>query len=293
MPGNRPALVPKPARPPRPATPASTDYSTFLVVEGQDQEQYNQLLDNFMRDLQPRDIRERNLVEMMAIEWWHLGQCEFMRHCFFSNQRKIEQGHHKDWEEMTPEEQLQWTSEDVAFYHLKDMLRISELKNRVNRNYHRASREFDRLREPRRRNPEPEPDPEPQPLHQLTAVTEEPEDPEPGDAAAPPPQDNPQPGENASENPGVPTKASPTETPPTEAPPTQARAAVSSPGRVRRHRHAARRRTAGVSGRSAAVFLSAATPRHKWPTGAGRRTGHAAQRRTASVAAGVSARRFS
>ena len=250
-------------------------YSSFLVLEGQDQEKYNQILEEFMRDLQPRDIRERNLVEMMAIEWWHLGQCEFMGHCFFSNQRKIEQEHHKDWDEMTPEEQLQWTGEDVAFYHLKDMLRISELKNRVNRNYHRASREFDRFREARLRHPEPEPEPEPQPPHQPAAV---PEEPEPGDAAAPPPQDNPQPDDNASENPGQPT---------------QARGEVSSPERVRHRRHAARRRTAILSGRSAAVFISAAAPGHKRPTGAGRRTSQAAQGRTAGVATGASARRFS
>jgi hypothetical protein len=117
-----------------------------------------------MDELQPQTFRERNLVEMMAVEWWHLGQCEFLRRSFFSNQRKIEQEHHQGWAEMTPEEQLQWTGENIAFYHLKDMVRISDLKSRVTRSYHRASREFDRLREDRlRRQAEPQPESQPQP----------------------------------------------------------------------------------------------------------------------------------
>src|SRR6516165_3135722 len=76
-------------------------YAGQVLLEGQDQELYDRLLQEFMDELQPQTLRERNLVEMMAVEWWHLGQCEFLRRSFFSNQRKIEQEHHQDWAEMT------------------------------------------------------------------------------------------------------------------------------------------------------------------------------------------------
>ena len=76
-------------------------YAGQVLLEGQDQELYDRLLQEFMDELQPQTLRERNLVEMMAVEWWHLGQCEFLRRSFFSNQRKLEQEHHPDRAEMT------------------------------------------------------------------------------------------------------------------------------------------------------------------------------------------------
>jgi hypothetical protein len=155
---------------------------------------YDQLLQEFMAELQPQTLRERNLVEMMAVEWWHLGQCAFLRRSFFSNQRKLEQEHHQDWAEMTPDEQLQWTGEDIPFYHLKDMIRISDLKSRVTRSYHRASREFDRLREDRlRRQAEPEPEAQPETESQPQPQAPEiPAAPQPApESAAPAHQDTP------------------------------------------------------------------------------------------------------
>jgi hypothetical protein len=152
-------------------------YSSQVVIEGQDQEQFDQLLDEFMDELQPQTLRERNLVEMMAVEWWHLGQCEFMRRSFFSNQRKMVVDYHANWAEASEAERTNLVGENIAFYHLKDMNRISELKNRVFRSYHRASREFDRFRDERlRREAEAEAaekaavEAEPQPLPQLAEV---------------------------------------------------------------------------------------------------------------------------
>jgi hypothetical protein len=137
-------------------------YSTYLVLEGQDQEQYDQLLDEFMRDLQPRDIRERNLVEMMAVEWWHLGQCEFMRSHIYPDQYRRTRRYTKQWQEISSEHRLQLVAEHFSTGCLKDMLHLSQLKDRVNRNYHKASREFDKLRDDRlRRQAEPLPEAEP------------------------------------------------------------------------------------------------------------------------------------
>jgi hypothetical protein len=112
---------------------------------------------------------------MMAVEWWHLGQCEFMRQSFFANQRKMVVDYHANWAVLSEPERTKLVGENIAFYHLKDMNRISELKNRVFRSYHRASREFDRARDERLRREaeaaaEPAVEPEPQPLPQLADV---------------------------------------------------------------------------------------------------------------------------
>jgi hypothetical protein len=162
-------------------------YSSQVVIEGQDQEQFNLLLDEFMDELQPQTLRERNLVEMMAVEWWHLGQCEFMRQSFFANQRKMVVDYHPNWAVLSEPERTKLVGENIAFYHLKDMNRISELKNRVFRSYHRASREFDRARDERlRREAEAEAaeeaavEAEPQPLPQFADVPVVPEEPQPG-----------------------------------------------------------------------------------------------------------------
>jgi hypothetical protein len=154
-------------------------YAGQVVIEGQDQAQFNQLLDEYMEEYQPQGLRERHLVEMMATEWWHLGQCEFMRQSFFSHQRKMIPSYHANWAELSEAERTNLVGENIAFYHLKDMNRISELKNRVTRSYHRASREFDRVREERlRREAEAAPQageqPEPQPLPPHADVPVEP-----------------------------------------------------------------------------------------------------------------------
>jgi hypothetical protein len=163
-------------------------YSSQVVIEGQDQEQFDLLLDEFMEELQPQTLRERNLVEQMAVEWWHLGQCEFMRQSFFSHQRKLEGKWHDNWAELSEAERTKLVGENIAFYHLKDMNRISELKSRVYRGYHRASREFDRARDERLRR-EAEPDAgvpaELQPLPQLADVSVE-SDPAPPTPPPPP-----------------------------------------------------------------------------------------------------------
>jgi hypothetical protein len=135
-------------------------YAGQVLLEGQDQEMYDQLLQEFMDELQPETLRERNLVEMMAIEWWHLGQCEFMRRSFFSRQRQMIAKSDRNWDTISEAERTGLVGENIAFYHLKDIVRISDLKSRVTRSYHRASREFDRLREDSlRRQAEPEAEP--------------------------------------------------------------------------------------------------------------------------------------
>jgi hypothetical protein len=135
-----------------------------------------------MDELQPQTLRERNLVEMMAVEWWHLGQCEFMRQSFFANQRKMVVDYHANWAILSEPERTKLVGENIAFYHLKDMNRISELKNRVFRSYHRASREFDRARDERLRRAA-----EPQPLPQLAEAPGEPAEPEPAPTTTPTP----------------------------------------------------------------------------------------------------------
>jgi hypothetical protein len=166
-------------------------YASQVVIEGQDQAQFDELQNEFIEEYQPQNLRERNLVEMMAVEWWHLGQCEFMRQSFFSHQRKMIPSYHANWAELSEAERTNLVGENIAFYHLKDMSRISELKNRVTRSYHRAAREFDRVRADRlRREAEaqaeaaPEPaalqeapsEPEPQPLPQLAPSSPAPAD---------------------------------------------------------------------------------------------------------------------
>jgi len=126
-------------------------YASQVVLQGQDQELFQQLYAEFMAELQPQTLRERNLVEMMIAEWWHLGQCEFMRQSFFAHQLSKEEQWHQDWAELSPADRLKFTAQKVAFFHLKDMNRISELKSRVYRSYHRASREFDCARAERLR----------------------------------------------------------------------------------------------------------------------------------------------
>jgi hypothetical protein len=183
-------------------------YSSQVVIEGQDQDQFDQLFKEFMDELQPQTIRERNLVEQMAVEWWHLGQCEFMRRSFFSHQRKMVVEYHSNWAELSEEERTNLVGENIAFFHLKDMNRISELKNRVFRSYHRASREFDLARDERlRRQAEPKPEAvaevEPQPLPQLADVTES----EPAPAATGPSATQPIPA--PTQNTNVPRAALP------------------------------------------------------------------------------------
>jgi hypothetical protein len=138
-----------------------------------------------MDELQPQTLRERNLVEMMAVEWWHLGQCEFMRQSFFANQRKMVVDYHANWAVLSEPERTKLVGENIAFYHLKDMNRISELKNRVFRSYHRASREFDRARDERLRREaeaaeEVAVEAELQPLPQFADVPVVSQEPQPG-----------------------------------------------------------------------------------------------------------------
>jgi hypothetical protein len=169
-------------------------YAGQVLLEGQDQEMYDQLLQEFMDELQPQTLRERNLVEMMAVEWWHLGQCEFMRRSFFSRQRQMIAKSERSWDRISDAERTGLVGENIAFYHLKDMVRISDLKSRVTRSYHRASREFDRLREERlRRQAEPEPEAQPEPESQpQPQAAENPAAPQPEpESASPVHQDTP------------------------------------------------------------------------------------------------------
>jgi hypothetical protein len=99
---------------------------------------------------------------MMAVEWWHLGQCEFMRWHIYSDQYKRTRRYTEQWQEISSEHRLQLVAQGFSTGCLKDMLHLSQLKDRVNRNYHKASREFDKLRDDRlRRQAEPLPEAEP------------------------------------------------------------------------------------------------------------------------------------
>jgi hypothetical protein len=98
-----------------------------------------------------------------------------------------------NWDRISDAERTGLVGENIAF-DLKDMVRISDLKSRVTRSYHRASREFHRLREDRLRGqaePEPEAQPAPESQPQPQAA-EFPAGPQPApESAGPVHQDTP------------------------------------------------------------------------------------------------------
>ena len=132
-----------------------------VVLQNELPDAFDRVYTAFAEKFQPQDDAERELVLQAAAARWRLRRIWQLETTLFD----LKMDEQRDLMQETFERFDEHTRQAVAFRSLADDTRsfslLGRYETRLSREYERAIRALDRLREERKNQPEPEPDPEP------------------------------------------------------------------------------------------------------------------------------------
>jgi hypothetical protein len=159
-----------------------------VVLAGEDEQFYNEILDSLRDEYAPQSTQEEMLVGQIAENYWRLIRARNMESGSFKLSIKIEAEEY-GFNRVEPDDLLRGANLATALSHHHEIFaRIARYETTAERSYYRAIRELQKIqtrREPCRARPEPEPEirfvpqneapspePEPNPAEEIRFVPE-------------------------------------------------------------------------------------------------------------------------
>jgi hypothetical protein len=146
-------------------------FSRSLLLPEEDEERYAAFCDEYIDELQPVGLAERNLVQEMIAAQWRLIRLNVVEQGAYDRARQALMGSRSNPKPAPTaiEIELETGSDSFPF---KAVSRVSQWQSRLSRDYHRAAKEL-RILQKERKSTEtsPAPDPIPSPHDSLNSST--------------------------------------------------------------------------------------------------------------------------